>query len=147
MAVKPIPEGYHTITPCLIVEGANKLIEFVENTFEGKVSTKMQNDNGIIAHAELKIGDSMLMLAEATEEWKATKTLLYLYVENADATFQKALDAGATSVKEPADQFYGDRSATVKDAFGNLWSIATHIEDVADEEVRKRAEAYHLATN
>ena len=138
----PTREGYRTITPYLIVDGADKLLEFIENTFDCKVTGKMQDDKGRIAHAELKIGDSMLMLAEASEEWKATNTLLYLYVENTDATYQKALDAGAASVKEPQDQFYGDRSATVQDAFGNLWSIATHIEDVSDEEVRKRAEDY-----
>ena len=145
MAVKHIPEGYHTITPYLIVEGADKLLEFIQNTFDGKVMVNMQDDKGRISHAELKIGDSMLMLAEASEQWKATKTLLYLYVENIDGTFQKALDGGATSVKEPKDEFYGDRSATVKDAFGNLWGIATHIEDVPEEEIQKRAQAYQQA--
>lgn len=147
MAVKQIPEGYHTITPYLIVEGADKLLEFIENTFDGKVTVNMQDDKGRISHAELKIGDSMLMLAEASEQWKATKTLLYLYVENTDATFQKALDGGATSVKAPKDEFYGDRSATVKDAFGNLWGIATHIEDVPEEEIQKRAQAYQQAAS
>ena len=142
MATKLIPEGYHTITPYLVVEGADKLLEFIEKTFDGKVTTKMQDDKGRIAHAELKIGDSMLMLAEASEEWGATKTLLYLYVGDTDATYQKALDAGAASVKAPADQFYGDRSATVQDTFGNLWSIATHFEDVSEDEVRKRAQDY-----
>lgn len=142
MSVKPIPEGYHTITPCLVVEGAEKLIKFIENIFNGEVKSKMQGDNGKIAHAEIKIGDSMLMLADACEEWNASQTMLYLYVEDTDATYLKALDAGAISVKEPKDQFYGDRSAGVKDAFGNFWGIATHIEDVSEEEMQKRAQAY-----
>jgi PhnB protein len=145
MTVKPIPEGYHTITPYLIVEGAGKLIEFIENVFEGKVTTKIQDDSGRINHAEMKVGDSMLMLAEASEEWKPTKTMLHLYVEAVDETYQKALDAGAESVKEPNDQFYGDRNSSVKDAFGNIWGISTHIEDVSDEEIERRLEAFRQA--
>lgn len=145
MAVKPIPEGYHTITPYLIVEGADKLIEFIEKVFGGKVTTKVQDDTGRINHAEMKVGDSMLMLAEAGAEWKPTKTMLHLYVEAADETYQKALDAGAEMVREPVDQFYGDRNATVKDAFGNIWGISTHIEDVSDEEIERRLEAFRQA--
>ena len=141
MPVKPIPDGYHTITPYLIVEDADKLVEFVEKTFDGELLFKMQNDAGTITHAEMKIGDSMLMLSEASEEWKPTKTTLYLYVADTDATYQKALEAGATSVKEPKDQFYGDRSAGVQDSFGNFWGIATHIEDVSEEELAQRASA------
>ena len=140
MAVKQIPEGYHTVTPYLIVEGADKLIEFIENVFEGSVKFKMQGDDGRINHAEMKIGDSVLMLAEAGAEWKPTNTLLYLYVEDVDAIYHKALDAGAVSVKEPKDQFYGDRNATVKDVFGNFWGVATHVEEVPEEEFLKREE-------
>jgi PhnB protein len=141
MAVKPIPEGYHTITPYLIVEDADKLVEFIEQVFDGKLFFKMQNDSGRISHGEMKIGDSMLMLAEASEEWKATRTMLHLYVEDADAVYQKALKTGANSIKEPQDQFYGDRNASVQDSFGNIWGIATHIEDVSEEEIAKRISA------
>jgi PhnB protein len=138
MAVKPIPEGYHTITPYLVVEDAAKLVEFIENVFDGRLLFKLETDDGKISHGEFKIGDSILMFAEASEEWKPTRTLLHLYVEDADAVYQKALDAGANSVREPQDQFYGDRSATVQDSFGNFWGIATHIEDVSEEEMAKR---------
>lgn len=141
MTVKYTPEGYHTIMPYMIIEGADKLMEFIEKTFDGEVIFKMENDDGKIGHAEMKIGDSMLMLAEATAEWKANNSMLQLYVEDADAVYQKALNAGADSVKEPVDQFYGDRSGTVKDFSGNFWIIATHFEDVSEEEMQKRMEA------
>lgn len=141
MSVNHIPEGYHTITPYLVVEDAEKLIEFIQTVFDGKLIFKMNNDDGKIGHAEIKIGDSHLMLADASEEWKPTKTLLHLYVENADEIYQKALDANAVSIKEPADQPYGDRSAAVRDSFGNIWGIATHIEDVSEEEMKRRMSA------
>lgn len=138
MATKHIPEGYSTITPYLIVDGAEKLIEFIENVFDGTLVMKMQDESGKIGHAEMKVGDSMLMLADAGEEWKPTQVMLHLYVEDSDSIYQKALDAGAVSVKEPADQFYGDRNSAVKDAFGNFWGISTHVEDVSDEEIENR---------
>jgi PhnB protein len=138
MAVKKIPEGFHTVNPYLIVEGADKLLDFLERVFGGKITLKMANDEGKINHAEIRIGDSVLMLSEACGEWKPTSTLLYMYVEDTDATYQKALEAGAKSVKEPQDQFYGDRSAAVEDAFGNFWAIATHIEEVSEEELQRR---------
>jgi len=139
MSVKAIPDGYHTITPYLIVEDAKKLIEFLEKTFDAKMAFVMKDDNGRINHAEIKIGDSMLMFSEGCEEYKPTFTHLYLYVENVDSTYKKALEAGATTVSEPVDKFYGDRSASVKDSFGNFWGIATHVKDVTEEELRKGA--------
>lgn len=141
MATNYIPDGYYTITPYLIVDGAGKLIEFIETVFDGKVVMKMEGENGKIAHAEIKIGDSMLMLADSGEEWKPTQAMLHLYFEDADTVYQKALDAGAVSIKEPADQFYGDRNSAVKDAFGNFWGISTHIEEVSEEEMQRRMEA------
>ena len=92
-------------------------------------------------HAELRIGDSMLMLGEAQGEWKAMPATLYLYVKDVDATFARALSAGATSVRDVATQFYGDRNGTIRDAWGNIWSIATHVEDVPPDEMRRRAAA------
>lgn len=141
MAINHIPNSYTTITPYLIVEGADKLIEFIETVFDGTVVMRMEGENGKVAHAEMKIGDSMLMLADAGEEWKPTQAMLHLYVEDTDAVYQKALNAGAISVKEPADQFYGDRNSAVKDAFGNFWGISTHIEDVSDEEIQRRMQS------
>lgn len=141
MSVKPIPEGYHTITPYLIVEDADKLVEFVEKIFDGKLLFKIQTEAGRISHGEMKIGDSVIMLSEAAGEWKPTNVMLLLYVEDVDATYQRALDAGAISIKEPKNEFYGDRSSVVRDSFGNFWSIATHIEDVSEEEINKRLAA------
>ena len=141
MAVKSIPEGYHTITPYLVVKDADRLVEFIERVFGGQLKFKMQTDDGKISHGEMLIGDSMLMLAEASDEWKPTRTLLHLYVEDVDAVYQQALEAGAVSVKEPKDQFYGDRSSAVEDSFGNIWGIATHLEEVSEQEMANRMAA------
>lgn len=137
-AVKPIPEGFHTVTPFLMAEGADKLIEFIQKAFNGKVTYMMKSDEGIVRHATLKIGDSTVMVSESTEVYKPMSCMLHLYVENSDAVYQAALKAGAESTREPMDEFYGDRSAGVRDAWGNQWWIATHIEDVSDEEMAKR---------
>jgi PhnB protein len=141
MSVKPIPEGYTTITPYLIVEDADKLVEFVETIFGGQLVFKMKTDAGRISHGEMKVGNAMFMLSEASGEWKPTQTMLHLYVDDVDGTYKKAIAAGAVSVKEPQDQFYGDRSSCVQDSFGNFWGIATHIEDVSEEEINKRLSA------
>ena len=141
MAVKPIPLGYHTVTPYLSVQGADKLLEFVKQAFDAKEVERMTMPDGKIAHAEVKIGDSMVMLGEASAEWKPVQCMLYLYVEDADATYKSALRAGATSLREPTNMFYGDRSGGVVDFAGNQWWISTHIEDVPPEELKKRAAA------
>jgi PhnB protein len=101
----------------------------------------MTHPGGAVLHAEVRIGDSMLMLTDGGGDWKPMPAALYLYVNDADATYQRALTAGATSVMEPVTQFYGDRHGGVKDPSGNIWWIATHVEDVSPEELRKRAEA------
>jgi uncharacterized glyoxalase superfamily protein PhnB len=142
MAVKPIPDGYHTVTPYLIVEGAQKLIDFLKQGFGAKETFSMPGPDGKIGHAEVKIGNSMVMLADANPRWKPTKTMLYLYVEDVDAVYKKAVAAGGKSVMEPTNQFYGDRSAGVEDAFGNHWGIATHVEDVPMDELERRAQAF-----
>jgi len=143
MAAKPIPEGFHTITPYLVVRGADKTITFLEKAFGAEmVFEPMKRPDGSIMHAELKIGDSRVMLAEASEQSPPTQAMNYLYVPNVDATYQRALKAGGASVMEPTDMFYGDRSGGVKDSAGNRWFVATHKEDVAPAELRKRAEAF-----
>ncbi len=139
---KPIPTGYHTVTPVLTVHGAAKLIDFLKQAFDAKETFRLPGPDGAVIHAEVKIGDSMIMLGEATDQWKPMPATVALYVEDADAWYQRALRTGATSVREPSDQFYGDRSAGVKDFAGNHWWIHTRIEDVPPDEIRKRAEVW-----
>jgi uncharacterized glyoxalase superfamily protein PhnB len=138
MQVKPIPEGYHTITPYLVVNESLKLVEFLKNAFGAEVRYQMLREDGAIMHAELKIGNSMLMLSEAMDEHPAMPIMLYLYVEDVDSVYKKAVNAGGISAVEPMDQFYGDRSGAVKDISGNTWWIGTHIEDVPDDEIKRR---------
>ena len=142
MAVKPIPDGFHTVTPYLMVPGVSKLIDFLTQAFEAKELERMARPDGTIMHAQVRIGDSIVMMGEPVGEFKAMPAMVYLYVNDTDAVYKLAIQAGATSIMEPADQFYGDRNAGVKDRSGNLWWIATHKEDVAPEELAKRAEAY-----
>jgi PhnB protein len=138
--VKPVPDGYHTLTPYLVADGADKVISFMKDAFGAKaVFEPMMRPDGKIMHAEFKIGDSVLMIADSSERAKATASMLYVYVPNVDAVYQKALKAGATSVMEPANMFYGDRSGGVKDPAGNHWHIGTHVEDVSPAELKKRA--------
>jgi PhnB protein len=149
MAVKPIPEGYHTVTPYLTVEDAAAAIEYYKKAFGAKERVRMDAPGGTIGHAELEIGDSLVMLSDpmpqaATRppsELGGTSGSIFLYVEDVDAVVRKAVDAGATVAMEVADQFWGDRFGTVKDPFGQVWSIATHVEDVPPEEIPERAKA------
>jgi PhnB protein len=138
-SVKPIPEGYHTVTPYLLVQGAEKLINFMKNAFDAKETERYSMPDGSIGHAEVRIGDSVIMVADAQgDEYKPMAAGIHLYVEDCDVTYKLAIGAGATSVREPQDQFYGDRSAGVNDQFGNKWWIATHKEDMSKEEIIKR---------
>ncbi len=136
--VNAIPEGFHTITPFIVVERASELIEFIEQSFDGETTSIMKTDDNKIMHATVRIGDSQLMITDATEQYKAGSSKLYLYVEGVDAAYKNAINAGGTSLREPTDEFYGDRSSGVKDAWGNEWWIATHVEDVSPEEMKKR---------
>jgi uncharacterized glyoxalase superfamily protein PhnB len=137
---KPIPDGFHTVTPYLIAEGAEKVIKFMQQALGAKHDHEPTlRPDGKVMHATLRIGDSMVMISDASEHAKAMPAMLYLYVPNVDAAYQLAIKAGATSVMEPADQFYGDRSGGVKDPAGNSWFLGTHIEDVAPAELKKRA--------
>jgi uncharacterized glyoxalase superfamily protein PhnB len=124
-----------------LVEGADRLIEFLQQAFGAKEIMRMPGPDGKIGHAEVQIGDSRLMLADCCATMPATPCMIHLYVEGVDAVYRRALQAGAESEREPTDMFYGDRTAGVKDSFGNRWYMATHIEDVPLEELRRRAEA------
>jgi uncharacterized glyoxalase superfamily protein PhnB len=137
-SVQPIPDGSHTVTPYLVVEGIPRLIEFLKQAFGAQEEYRMPRPDGGVAHAEVKIGDSKVMMGAPMGDFKAKPCSLYLYVEDVDAVYQRALQAGGTSVREPADQFYGDRSAGVIDPCGNYWGIATHVEDVSSEEITRR---------
>jgi PhnB protein len=137
--VSYLPAGYHTVTPYLTVKGLAGLIEFLKTTFDATEKELLRRADGSIHHAELQIGDSVVMMGEATGEWKPTGASLYVYVPDTDATYQRALAAGATSLREPVDQFYGDRSGGVQDAWGHAWWLATHKEDMSKEEMERRA--------
>jgi len=142
MKVKPIPRGYHTVTPYLVVAGVAKLIEFLKKAFDAKEKERMTRPDGTIGHAEVKIGDSIVMMGDAMGDHKPMPAALYLYLKNTDAAYKRALTAGAASAMEPQDMFWGDRNAGVKDPFGNQWWIATHKENVSPKELKKRSEAY-----
>lgn len=140
--VNPIPEGFHTVTPYLVVNGGSKLIDFLTKAFDAEVTSRLDGENNTITHATIRIGDSAVMIADTMENFPATPAMLYLYVTDVDKSYKRALDAGGKSVREPTDEFYGDRSAGVKDAWGNQWWVATHQEDVSHEELKKRQQAF-----
>jgi PhnB protein len=142
MATQHIPAGYHSVTPYLVVENAKQLIVFLEQAFGAEVAERMARADGSIGHAEVRIGDSVIMLSDARDQWKPLQSAVYLYVPDTDVVYRRALEAGATSVMEPADQFYGDRNAGVQDSAGNFWWIGTHQEDVSREELERRALAH-----
>ena len=149
MAVKPIPEGYHSVTPYLTVDDASAAIEFYKRAFGATERVRMATPDGRVGHAELGIGDSILMLSDPfpqsstkpPKELGGTTAGVFLYVEDIDAAFQQAVDAGATSVMAPEDMFWGDRFGTVADPFGHTWSLATHKEDLSEEQIAERAQA------
>jgi PhnB protein len=141
MKTTTIPEGYHTVTPYLTVQGAADLIEFLKQAFAARERERLTLPDGTIGHAEVTIGDSVFMLGEPKEDCQSMPAAFYLYVDEVDAIYKSALAAGATSAMEPADQFWGDRTATVNDQFGNIWHIATRIEEVSQEEIERRLAA------
>jgi len=148
---KPVPAGYHTATPYMIVNGAAKAIEFYKNAFGATELMRIAQPNGKIGHAEIKIGDSPIMLADEYPEMGArspqslggSPVSIMLYVDKVDAVVKKAVAAGAKVVRPVEDKFYGDRSGTLEDPFGHQWHISTHQEDVTPEEMKKRAAAFH----
>jgi len=139
--VNPIPKGYHTVTPYLTVANANDLMQFVKRAFGAQELLAHRGPDGVIQHAEVKIGDSIVMMGQGGSEYTPRPSTIYLYVPEVDSVYQAALSAGGKSLREPADQFYGDRNASVEDPCGNHWYMATHIEDVSPEEFRRRAAA------
>jgi PhnB protein len=149
MPVKPIPEGYRTVTPYLIIKGAAKALEYYKKAFGATERVRMDGPDGRIGHAEIEIGDSVVMLADEFPEMGAkgpqaiggTPVGICLYVENVDAVFKQAIAAGGKEERPLANQFYGDRSGTLIDPFGHKWTIATHIEDVTPEEIGRRMAA------
>jgi PhnB protein len=136
MADARVPDGFHTATPYLAVPDAQRQIEFMKQVFGAEEKLRMPNPDGSVGHAELKIGDSVIMTGDAGE----LRPMLYLYVDDVDTVFKRALDAGASALRQPEDQFYGDRSAQVKDPLGNIWFLATAKEDVPQGEQMKRWE-------
>lgn len=128
MAAKSVPAGYQTVTPYLVVPGVAGLIDFLKEAFAAKELRRDTGSNGAVRHAEVKIGDSMVMLGEATAEWPAMPGMLHVYVDDVDAVYRRALQAGATSLREPADESYGDRVGGVADPSGNQWWLATPVE-------------------
>jgi len=138
MAVKPIPDGYHTVVPYVVAADAEALLEFLKTGLKAREVEVMRYPDGRVWHGDVVIGDSHVMLSQATEQHPAMPATLYLYVPDTDAAYRGALAAGATSVMEPATQFYGDRNAGVKDSNGNMWYFGTHVEDVSPEEMRRR---------
>jgi PhnB protein len=150
MPAQPVPEGYHTLTPYLAVDDASAAIDFYQRAFGAKERVRMHGPDGMIAHAELEIGDSKVMLADPfpqastrpPKELGGTSVGVFVYVENVDEVFQQAVDAGATPTMEPDDQFWGDRFGSVTDPFGHSWQISTHVEDVPPEEMEKRSKEW-----
>lgn len=144
--VRAVPEGFQTVTPYIVVEDAHTFIEFTKQAFNAR-QTFIMEDGGRIMHATIQIGDSTIMVSDTMEGMEPHVCMLYLYLEGVDETFKKALKAKATSVREPVDEFYGDRAAAVKDEWGNVWWMATHIEDVGDAELKRRLQKMQQEQN
>ena len=147
--VKPIPDGYPHVTPYLHVDGAAAAIDFYKNVFGARERMRMGGPGDRIGHAELEIGDSLVMLADEFPDMGVrgpksiggTPVTISVYVEDVDAVFDRAIGAGATSLRPVENQFYGDRTGTFEDPFGHHWNVATHVEDIAPDEMEKRAAA------
>jgi PhnB protein len=138
-AVKPIPEGQPRVSPYLVCKDAARVIEFLKKVVDAKEHYRLGEPDGKVHHAEVRVGDSVIMLSDGGPEHPPMPAMLSVYVEDVDATYAKALAQGATPVRPVADQFYGDRSGGVKDHAGNLWWFATHVEDVSPDEIARRA--------
>ena len=140
MPVKAIPEGYHTVTPLMSVKGAARLIDFMKKAFGATEIYRFPAPDGSVMHAEMKIGDSIVMLGEAMTGASHMTVSLYLYMQDVEAVYRAAVEAGGESLEGPTNQFWGDRVASIKDFAGNKWTIATHVEDVSADELARRAQ-------
>lgn len=155
MSVKPIPDGYATVTPYLIIKGAAEALDYYKMAFDAQEIMRMPLPDGKIAHAEMQVGTSRIMLADESPErghkspvtLGGTGTSLMLYVTDVDDMFQRAVSGGAKVVQPVTNQFYGDRSGTLTDPFGHQWTIATHVEDVEEEEMKRRMDEATKATS
>ena len=150
MSVKPIPEGFHTVTPYLIIKNASDAIEFYKRAFGATETMRLSGPQGKVGHAEIRIGSSPLMLADEFPEMgfsgpqgsTGSPVGIHLYVEDVDLIFSQAITAGAKVLRPVSDQFYGDRSGTLADPFGHIWHVATHKEDLSLDEIKKRAKEH-----
>ncbi len=140
MSVNYIPEGYHSVTPLISVKGASRLIDFMKKAFGATEIYSFPSPDGTIMHAEMKIGDSIIMVGEAMKGASTMPCSLYLYVQHVDSTYRNSVDAGGETIDGPNDMFWGDRVASIKDFAGNKWMMATHVEDVSAEELERRAQ-------
>ncbi len=138
---KPIPDGYHTLTPYLVVPDGEVMLRFLQDAFAAELHERFNRLDGTLKHAELQIGDSRLMVGQANPQFTPRPQTLYVYVPDVDAAYQRALDAGAKSLMPVANQDYGDRSGGFEDPAGNWWWVATHVEDVSTQEIQRRAQA------
>jgi PhnB protein len=146
MAVKPIPDGYHSVTPYLMIKGADQFITFMTAVFGAKVTEQLMQADGKRGHTELRVGDSLIMLSEVKADRPPTPIMLHIYVDDVDVAFERAVAAGGKVVAAPTNQFYGDRSGGVIEPSGNTIWIATHIEDVSPAELQRRAKAAQSPT-
>ncbi|TCP25597.1 putative glyoxalase superfamily protein PhnB [Scopulibacillus darangshiensis] len=137
--VKPIPDGYNTVTPWIITRDTEELIDFIKEAFNGHGDFLVHNEDGTIGHAEIRIGGSVVMMFDAGKEWPETPGFLRLYVEDGDAVYEQALKAGAAPITEMTNLFWGDRVGRVRDPLGNIWWIQTRVEDLDQEEAEKRS--------
>ena len=144
MPTKPIPDGFHTITPYLFADGAPRLIDFISAAFGGEVTYRAERPDGAIMHATMQIGDSMLMLADPTPEFGPMPTSIYLYVADCDAVYHRALSSGGVSVFPMITLPSGERYGAIKDPCGNIWWVATHVEDVPPEEQERRWKEFKM---
>ena len=144
MSVKPIPDGFHTITPYLFAHSASRLIEFISAAFEGELIFQQKRPDGAVMHATMRIGDSMLMLADATREFGPMPSSIYLYVTDCDAVYQRALGSGGVSIFPMMTLPSGERYGGVKDPCGNIWWVATHVEDVPPDEQQRRWKEFKM---
>src|SRR5438034_8971065 len=143
----PTPQNYGTVTPYLVVDGGARLSDVLRETFHAEERARINDKEDHVGHAEIKIGNSIVMMADSTPQYKPIPSQLYVYVENVDDTYRRGLKAGGISEQEPTTQFYGDRTSAVKDPTGNVWWIASRVEEVSSEEMERRMKGRGIAAD